>query len=166
MNSSFPNRWSFSYLKFTKYVTYIIAEPKYKYGQQEQVTVRKHKLLPFLASSGRLFQFLQNDYKCLRIWQQQNMATFKDFLIWYNNLDVGHFFMTVERWQQQYFDEDLDVYKTTISLPGLTRQMLYSYSRQTNAQFSLTDQKNADLHQELTQNLFGGPSVIRGSGRV
>ena len=25
---------------FTKYVTYIIAEPKYKYGQQEQVTVR------------------------------------------------------------------------------------------------------------------------------
>ena len=26
MNSSFPNRWSFSYLKFTKYVTNIIAE--------------------------------------------------------------------------------------------------------------------------------------------
>ena len=43
MNSSFPNRWSFSYLKFTKYVTNIIAEPKYKYGQQEQVTVRNHK---------------------------------------------------------------------------------------------------------------------------
>ena len=27
-------------LKFTKYVTNIIAELKYKYGQQEQVTVR------------------------------------------------------------------------------------------------------------------------------
>ena len=27
MNSSFPNRWSFSYLKFTKYVTNIISEP-------------------------------------------------------------------------------------------------------------------------------------------
>ena len=27
MNSSFPNRWSFSYLKFTKYVTNIIADP-------------------------------------------------------------------------------------------------------------------------------------------
>ena len=38
----FPNRWSFSYLKFTKYVTNIIAEPKYKYGQQDQVTVRNH----------------------------------------------------------------------------------------------------------------------------
>ena len=31
MSSSFPNRWSFSYLKFTKYVTNIIAEPKYKH---------------------------------------------------------------------------------------------------------------------------------------
>ena len=30
MNSSFPNSWSFSYLKFTKYITNIIAEPKYK----------------------------------------------------------------------------------------------------------------------------------------
>ena len=41
MNSSFPNRWSFSYLKFTKYVTNIIAKPKYKYGQQEQVTASR-----------------------------------------------------------------------------------------------------------------------------
>ena len=30
MNSSFPNRWSFSYLKFTKYVTNI-KEPQQKY---------------------------------------------------------------------------------------------------------------------------------------
>ena len=27
---------------FTKYLTNIIDEPKYKYGQQEQVTVRNH----------------------------------------------------------------------------------------------------------------------------
>ena len=39
MNSSFPDRWPFSYLK---YVTNIIGEPKDKYGQQEQVTVRNH----------------------------------------------------------------------------------------------------------------------------
>ena len=38
MNSSFPNRWSFSYLKFTKYVTNIIDEPKYKHRQQEHIS--------------------------------------------------------------------------------------------------------------------------------
>ena len=79
------------------------------------------------------------------------MATFKDFLIWYNNLDEGHFFMAVERWQLQYFDEDLDVYKTTISLPGLARQMFYSYSRQTN------DQKKYFSHR---------PEKYRSSPRV
>ena len=42
MNSSFPNRWSFSYLKFTKCFISRTAEPKYKYGQQEQVTVKNH----------------------------------------------------------------------------------------------------------------------------
>ena len=35
-----PNEQLFT--KFTKYVTNIIAEPKYKYGQQEQVTVKNH----------------------------------------------------------------------------------------------------------------------------
>ena len=56
MNSSFTNRWSFSYLKFTKYVTNIIAEPKYKYGQQEQVTIRnQNRSTAFLILFIRLF---------------------------------------------------------------------------------------------------------------
>ena len=29
-------------IQLRKYVTHIIGEPKYKYGQQEQVTVRHH----------------------------------------------------------------------------------------------------------------------------
>ena len=29
-------------IQLPKYVTHIIGEPKYKYGQQEQVTVRNH----------------------------------------------------------------------------------------------------------------------------
>ena len=48
MNSSFPDRWSFNYLK---YVTNIIAEPKYKYGQQEQVTGRNHNRITALELS-------------------------------------------------------------------------------------------------------------------
>ena len=65
-NSSFPNRWSFSYRKFKKkYVTNTIAEPKYKYGQQEQVTVRNHNrstalersVLKYLRGGGGLNRF-------------------------------------------------------------------------------------------------------------
>ena len=57
MNSSFPNRLSFSYLKFTKYVTNIIAEPKYKYRHQEQVTVRNHNRSTALEILGGLNRF-------------------------------------------------------------------------------------------------------------
>ena len=60
MNSSFPDRWSFSYLK---YVTNIIAELKYKYGQQEQETVRnlnrstalERTVLKYWAGGGVLY---------------------------------------------------------------------------------------------------------------
>ena len=55
MNSSFPNRLSFNYLKFTKYVTNIIAEPKYKYGQQEQVTERNHNRSTALERSVKTY---------------------------------------------------------------------------------------------------------------
>ena len=38
----FPKQVVIQLPKIKKYVTNIIAEPKYKYGQQEQVTVRNH----------------------------------------------------------------------------------------------------------------------------
>ena len=40
-----PNEQLFSrqvVIQLLKYVTHIIGEPKYKYGQQEQLTVRNH----------------------------------------------------------------------------------------------------------------------------
>ena len=52
MKSSFPDRWSFSYLKFTNIATNIIGEPNYKYGQQEQVTVRNHNQKYRLGTVG------------------------------------------------------------------------------------------------------------------
>ena len=33
-------------IQLPKYVTHIIGEPKYKYGQQEQITVRNHTEVP------------------------------------------------------------------------------------------------------------------------
>ena len=49
---SVPDHCLSFYLKFTKYVTDIIAEPKYKYGQQEQVTVRNHNRSTALERSA------------------------------------------------------------------------------------------------------------------
>ena len=73
MNSSFPNRWSFSYLKFTKYVTNIIAEPKYKYGHcfsdlfADDATV--HTSSPDLDTINEEFQ---TDFLKATYWSKLN----------------------------------------------------------------------------------------------
>ena len=106
-------------------------------------------------------ELAQIDYdKCLTVWREQHMTSFREFLIWYNNLDVGPFVKAVEKWQQLYFKDRLDVFKTAISLPGIARQKLYDIAMRNGAQFALVDKSNADLHHLLTRNLFGGPSVI------
>jgi hypothetical protein len=56
-----------------------------------------------------------------------------DFLILYNNLHVGPFVQTVENLQKFYFDHGIDVFKTSISVPGLARRMLFDTGRQAGA---------------------------------
>ncbi|XP_053380152.1 uncharacterized protein LOC123531892 [Mercenaria mercenaria] len=88
------------------------------------------------------------------------MSTFKDFLVWYNNLDVGPFVTAVERLQKFYFDKNIDVLKTAMSVPGIARQLLFKSATEKGAEFSLIDRKNADLHATIKDNIVGGPSII------
>ena len=60
-----------------------------------------------------------------QIWQDHNMATFRDFLIYYNNLDVGPFVSAVEKMQQFYFEHDIDLFKVAVSVPGIARWWLF-----------------------------------------
>ena len=67
------------------------------------------------------------------------MSTFKDFLVWYNNLDVVPFLEAVEKMSQFWQERTIDMFKDGISVPGLTLKYLFSYlSPQTY--FSLFDQ--------------------------
>ena len=88
------------------------------------------------------------------------MTTFKDFLVWYNNLDVGPFVNAVERFQKFYFDKGLYVFKTAISVPGIARQLLFRFARYQHANLALCDQSNSDLYHTIKENIVGGPSII------
>ena len=93
---------------------------------------------------------------CQNVWLDRGMTTFKDFLIWYNDLDVGPFVTAVERLQKFYFDKRIDVLKTAMSVPGIARQLLFKSARNVQAEFSLIDKKNADLYQTIKENIIGG----------
>ena len=97
---------------------------------------------------------------CQMVWQSQGMTTFRDFLVWYNNLDVGPFVEAVEKFQLFYFEKGIDVFKTAISVPGIARQMLFRTAREQQANFALFDSNNADLYHTIKANIVGGPSII------
>ena len=97
---------------------------------------------------------------CQQAWNDQQMKTFKDFLIWYNNLDVEPFVKAVEKFQQFYFEKGVDVFKTAISVPGIARQLLFKTAQKQNVNFALFDHHNEDLYKTIKQNIVGGPSII------
>ena len=88
------------------------------------------------------------------------MSTFKDFLVWYNNLDVVPFLEIVEKMSQFWQERKIDMLKDGVSVPGLTLKYLFSFlGNQTY--FSLVDQANSDLyHLIIKDNNTGGPSII------
>ena len=93
------------------------------------------------------------------MWEENNMQTFKDFLVWYNNLDVVPFIEAVEKMSLFLRERTIDMFKDGISVPGLTLKYLFSYlSPQTY--FSLFDQANSDLYHLIKDNNTGGPSII------
>lgn len=149
-----------SYAGFLK--AYRVEESKgfFPYEWLDDVSKLDHTQLPphdafFSALKGT--NISQEDYAyCQKVWREQRMTTFRDFLIWYNNLDVGPFVTAVERLQAFYFDKGIDVLKTAMSVPGIARQLLFKSAREKSAEFSLIDKKNADLYDIIKENIVGG----------
>ena len=97
---------------------------------------------------------------CQKAWKENNVTFFRDFFICYNNLDVGPFVTAVERFQAFYFEKVIDVFKTSISIPGISRQLLFRTAKQQKVNFALFDKGNSDLFQTIKHNIVGGPSII------
>jgi hypothetical protein len=96
----------------------------------------------------------------LQKWSDENMRTFKDFLVWYNNLDVGPFVEALSNLTEFYFQNEIDVLKETVSIPGISRKMMYRSAKKERAVFSLIDKANSDLYYLIKNNIVGGPSII------
>ena len=88
------------------------------------------------------------------------MKTFRDFLVYYNNKDVGPFVQAIENMLVFYKEKELDIFKIAISLPGIARKMLFDAGKKEGAAFTLFSEKNKALHEVIKKNLIGGPSII------
>ena len=82
-----------------------------------------------------------------KVWKEENMRTFQDFLMHYNNLDVGPFVKAVEKMHVFYRDNGIDYLKETISVPGIARKMMFQQSK--DALFLLCGKKDQDLYKTV-----------------
>ena len=92
-----------------------------------------------------------------RLWSTQNMKTVKDVLIYDNLKDIDPFTEAVINLQKFYRENQVDLFKDTISVPGAARQMLFNTDK---AKFALFNSKSEDLFRKVKQNICGGPSII------
>ena len=96
-------------------------------------------------------------FELKEIWSTQGMQTFKDYLVYYNNLDTGPFVTALSSFVSIYTEQKIDIFKDYVTLPGVARKLLYA---STESNFSLINQQNADLYYTYRKNIVGGPSII------
>ena len=86
----------------------------------------------------------EEDYlKLKEIWSSQGMQTFKDYLIYYYNIDTGPFVSALSSFVNIYTEQKIDIFKDFVTIPGVARKLLYT---STESKFSLINQQNADLY--------------------
>ncbi|KAK3085829.1 hypothetical protein FSP39_009262 [Pinctada imbricata] len=153
-----------SYSNFLK--AYDIEEAKgffpYEYLTSTE-KLQERQIPPHSAfySSLKEKNITAEEYKyCQDVWCKEKMETMQDFLVWYNNQDVGPFVKAVEKLQTFYFERGIDVFKESMSVPGVARQMLFKSSEQMGAVFALFGEPDKDLFQTVKNNIIGGPSII------
>ena len=111
-------------------------------------------------SSLKNANITEDDYQyCQRVWEGKEMSTFKDFLVWYNNLDVVPFLEALEKMSAFWQERKIDMFKDGVSVPGLTLKYLFSFLDE-QTYFSLFDKTNSDLYHLIKDNNTGGPSII------
>ena len=95
---------------------------------------------------------------CQRVWNDNNMETFRDLLVWYNNLDAVPFLEVIDKIGEFWKDRSIEIFKEGVSVPGLT--MKYLFTNVPDTYFSLFSEKEKDFYNTMKDNNVDGPSII------
>lgn len=94
---------------------------------------------------------------CVETWEKMGMKTLKDWLIYYNKLDVEPFIEALEKHFDFYRSLGVDMFKEAISIPGVTERYLFG---SIGPEFTLLGNDDKDLHETFRSNIVGGPSIL------
>ena len=93
------------------------------------------------------------------MWTNEGMAMFVDFIRYYNNAAVIGFVEAVEKMIANERSNELDIYKESISLPGVTHRYLFKNLSSNDYSFGFAPE-HKHLSMLLRENIVGCPSII------
>ena len=65
------------------------------------------------------------EFESYKVWNREGMTTFGDYVKYYSNGDVVSFVEAVEKMIKNERANKLDMFKDSVSLPGLTQRYLF-----------------------------------------
>ena len=95
---------------------------------------------------------------CERVWKEQNMQNFGDFVKFYNDLDVLGLVEGIVKMSKIYQNQGLNMFKDAVSLPKLTQKQIFRPLKEDY--FTTFSKKHAHIFKQLRSGIVGGPSII------
>ena len=102
----------------------------------------------------------QNYADILSRWEEKGHTCLKDLLIEYNNADCLPMISSLQNMQREYFIQGLDLWKISISCPGLSRIMLMKHAQDKNILFPMIHPADEDMFWLFKAATVGGPSIV------
>ena len=91
------------------------------------------------------------------VWEQEQMATFRDFVNWYNNKDVVPTLEALQKMMELYNSKGIDLLKLGCTLPNLANICLH---KSANHKFFPFVEADKELHDKIREDMTGGPSIV------
>lgn len=103
---------------------------------------------------------LQNYTDICNLMEENGFTSLRHLLLLYNNADCKPMISALENMQNEYFAQGLDLFKVSISCPGLARIMLMKHAQDKGILFPLIHPQDEDLFWMFKAATVGGPSII------
>ena len=91
------------------------------------------------------------------IWVSEEMKSFKDFLMWYNNKDVVPTLEAMQKMIDFYHQKEIDILKLGCTLPNLANICRH---KSTDSKFYPFTESGKDILEIIREDMVGVPSIV------
>ena len=103
---------------------------------------------------------VENYENIVNMWEEKGWETLADLLMYYNNMDCLPFVKAVEKMMEQYKIKEIDLFKVSVSVPGVARILMMRNAQEQGLRFSLINEANKDLYFLFKNQIVAGPSIV------